>query len=164
MTQSLPADIARLPYRLGVGMMLLNGEGLVFVGRRIDQRTESWQMPQGGIDKGEEPRQTALRELREETGTDRAEILRESRDWLTYDLPPELVANVWHGRYRGQRQKWFLLRFTGHDADIDIATAHPEFDAWRWVAVADLPRLIIPFKRPLYDQVLAEFGPALARL
>lgn len=163
MSDTPPADATNRPYRLGVGLMMLNAKGQVFVGRRIDQRTESWQMPQGGIDEGEAPRRTALRELLEETGTDKVEILGESRDWLCYDLPPELARKVWHGRYRGQRQKWFLLRFTGQDRDIDIATHHPEFDAWRWVETSDLLRLIVPFKRPLYELVLAEFGPRLVK-
>jgi len=146
-------------YRPAVGIMLLNRDGLVFVGRRIDmpERLAAWQMPQGGIDPGETPRQAALRELGEEVGTDRAEILAESRAWLRYDLPAEIAGRMWGGRFRGQRQKWFAMRFTGHDADIDIATEHPEFDAWRWAAPAELPELIVPFKRPLYCDVIADF-------
>ena len=150
-------DLASRPYRPGVGMMLLNREGQVFVGRRLDQTAEAWQMPQGGIDPGEEPRATALRELAEEIGTAKAEIIAESRDWLTYDLPPELADKVWKGRYRGQKQKWFALRFLGRDSDIDVATAHPEFEAWRWAPAGDMLRLIVPFKRALYEQVVAEF-------
>lgn len=152
-----------LPYRQGVGLMLFNAEGRVFVARRIDT-ADAWQMPQGGIDKGEEPRQTALRELEEEIGTNRAEIIAESRDWLTYDLPHHLVGKVWKGRYRGQRQKWFALRFTGQDADIDIATSHPEFDAWKWVRFPDLIDLIVPFKRELYTAVMGEFRDLAASL
>ena len=147
-------------YRPGVGIMLLNRDGLVFVGRRIDMPAglAAWQMPQGGIDEGEEPRQAALRELGEEVGTSRTEILAESRGWLHYDVPPELTAGLWSGRYRGQRQKWFLMRFLGADSDIDpAATGHPEFDAWEWVQPARLPELIVPFKRQLYLDVLAEF-------
>ena len=151
-------------YRPAVGMMLLNREGRVFVGRRIDMPAglAAWQMPQGGIDPGETPRQAAIRELKEEVGTDKAEILAESRSWLRYDLPKELRARLggmWGGRYRGQQQKWFAMRFTGENSDIDpAATEHPEFDAWEWVACKRLPELIVPFKRQLYLDVLAEFG------
>ncbi|MDD3444326.1 MAG: RNA pyrophosphohydrolase, partial [Zavarzinia sp.] len=116
-------------------------------------------MPQGGIDEGEEPQTAALRELGEEIGTEKAEIIAESTDWLTYDLPAELVPQVWKGRYRGQRQKWYAMRFLGTDADIDIATKHPEFAAWRWVEHQTLPDLIVPFKRSLYEAVVAEFAP-----
>ncbi len=148
-------------YRPGVGIMLVNREGLVFVGRRIGMPAglAAWQMPQGGIDPGETPREAALRELREEVGTDRAEILGETRGWLHYDLPEELAGRPWGGRWRGQRQKWFAMRFTGEDSDIDIAAdGHPEFDAWEWVAAERLPELIVPFKRPLYVAVLDELG------
>jgi putative (di)nucleoside polyphosphate hydrolase len=146
-------------YRLGVGIMLVNPEGLVFVGRRADMPAglASWQMPQGGIDPGETPRQTALRELREEVGTDKAEILGETEGWLHYDVPAEVADKSWGGRYRGQRQKWFAMRFTGKDSDIDpAADGHPEFDAWEWVAAERLPSLIVPFKRLLYLAVLDE--------
>jgi putative (di)nucleoside polyphosphate hydrolase len=145
-------------YRPAVGVMLLNRQGWVFVAHRIDMPTmPAWQMPQGGIDPGETPRQAALRELKEEIGTDKAEILGESRRWLKYDLPVELAGKVWGGRYRGQRQKWFVMRFTGNDGDIDLATEHPEFDAWKWVLPTRLPELIVPFKRQLYIDLLAEF-------
>jgi len=149
----------RSAYRRAVGIMLLSGQGQVFVAHRIDMvdAARPWQMPQGGIDPGETPRQAALRELKEEIGTDKAEILGKSRAWLQYDLPVELAGGVWGGRYRGQRQKWFVMRFTGNDADINLATAHPEFDAWRWVMPEQLPALIVPFKRQLYLDVLAEF-------
>jgi putative (di)nucleoside polyphosphate hydrolase len=150
--------VARLPYRPGVGIMLLNAEAEVFVARRIDMKSDAWQMPQGGIDKDEDPRTAALRELVEETGTDRAEIIAESRGWLTYDLPVDLVPKLWRGRFRGQKQKWFAMRFLGRDSDIDIETAHPEFTAWKWASVADLPDLIVPFKRALYRQVIEEFS------
>ncbi|MBO0737191.1 MAG: RNA pyrophosphohydrolase [Alphaproteobacteria bacterium] len=137
--------------------MLLNRSGEVMIGRRIDMpATPAWQMPQGGIDPGETPSQAALRELEEEIGTAKAEILGESRTWLTYELPPEL-AGAWSRRFRGQRQKWFAMRFTGSDADINLATKHPEFDAWKWVAADRLPELIVPFKRQLYIDILAEF-------
>jgi putative (di)nucleoside polyphosphate hydrolase len=145
-------------YRSAVGVMLLSRAGEVFVARRIDMPTlPAWQMPQGGIDPGETPVQAALRELKEEIGTDKAEILGESRMWLKYDLPVELAGGVWGGRFRGQRQKWFAMRFTGNDADIDLATDHPEFDAWKWILPERLPEVIVPFKRQLYIDILAEF-------
>jgi putative (di)nucleoside polyphosphate hydrolase len=138
--------------------MLLNRRGEVFVGRRSDMPVmPAWQMPQGGIDPGETPRQAAMRELEEEIGTAKAEILGESRAWLKYDLPAALAGGMWGGRYRGQRQKWFVMRFAGIDADINLATEHPEFDAWRWVAPERLPDLIVPFKRQLYIDILVEF-------
>ena len=146
-------------YRLGVGVMLLNRNGLVFVAKRIDMPGEAWQMPQGGVDKDEKPRQAAFRELKEETGTDKAEIIAETRGWLTYDLPPEVLDKIsWGKRYRGQKQKWFAMRFTGKDGDIDLeAHKHPEFSEWRWAPVDSLVPLIVPFKRDLYQQVVAEF-------
>jgi putative (di)nucleoside polyphosphate hydrolase len=151
-------------YRPGVGIMLLNPQGQVFVARRVDLPGENWQMPQGGIDHGEEPRAAALRELAEETGIGRAEILAESIDWLRYDLPPELLARARHGGWRGQRQKWFLMRFTGSDDDIDLAAGEPEFDAWKWVPVRELPRLAVPFKRQVYLDLMAEFRALLTDL
>ena len=155
---ALPESELRF-YRPGVGIMLLNGSGRVFVGRRIDMPAglAAWQMPQGGIDDGETPRQAALRELQEEVGTEKAEILAESQLWHRYDLPPEIARRRWKGRFRGQRQKWFAMRFTGSDADIDLATHHPEFDAWEWVEPERLPELIVPFKRRIYEAVLTEF-------
>ena len=146
-------------YRLGVGVMLLNRAGHVFVAERIDY-PGAWQMPQGGIDAGEDPRQAAFRELEEEIGTAQAEIIAESRDWLTYDLPPEILGQVvWGGRYRGQKQKWFAMRFLGEDRDIDIAKhTHPEFSAWRWAPVDTLVDAIVPFKRDLYRQIVVELG------
>jgi putative (di)nucleoside polyphosphate hydrolase len=156
-------DPTTLPYRPCVGVMLINPAGRVFVGQRRDT-PDAWQMPQGGIDRGETPRVAALRELEEEIGTAAAEIVAETQDWLRYDLPPDLLGRVWGGRYRGQKQKWVAARFTGTDADIDLATAHPEFDAWQWVEPAELVGLIVPFKRPIYEAVVAEFGPVLERL
>lgn len=146
-----------LPYRPCVGIMLLNRAGAVFVAKRIDMPSDAWQMPQGGIDPGEDPRAAALRELAEETGTDKAEIVGEVAEWLDYDLPPELQGRLWGGRYRGQRQKWFAMRFTGADKDIDIATKHPEFSAWKWAPIETLPALAISFKRPIYERLVAEF-------
>jgi putative (di)nucleoside polyphosphate hydrolase len=153
-----PEGIAHLPYRPCVGIMLIDRGGRVFVAQRIDNPGAAWQMPQGGIDEGESPRQAALRELHEETGTDKAEILAESGNWLRYDLPAELVPRIWGGCYRGQEQKWFALRFLGNDADIDIATEIPEFSVWRWAEMAELPDIIVPFKRRIYQEVIAEFG------
>lgn len=150
--------ITDLPYRPGVGIMLLNREGRVFVAKRIDMVSEAWQMPQGGIDAGEEPLAAALRELKEEIGTDKAELLAESRDWYSYDLPEVLIPKIWGGKYRGQKQKWFALRFTGTDADINIATTHPEFSEWHWVPIRELPDIIVPFKRALYQALVEEFG------
>jgi putative (di)nucleoside polyphosphate hydrolase len=152
-----PADDAL--YRPNVGIMLLNRIGRAFVAKRIDFPGDAWQMPQGGIDEGEDPRRAALRELEEEIGTTKAELLAESRDWFRYDLPAELQGKLWSGKWKGQRQKWFAMRFTGADADIDIATAHPEFSAWRWVDPGQVPLLIIPFKRAIYERVVEEFRP-----
>ena len=146
-----------LPYRPCVGIMLFDQDGKVFVGKRIDQTVEAWQMPQGGIDKCETPTQAALRELQEEVGTDKAHIIGEMEDWVTYDLPPHLVGVAFHGKYRGQRQKWFALRFTGNDADIDLAAHEPEFSAFQWVSLEALPGLIVPFKRESYKAVIAAF-------
>jgi putative (di)nucleoside polyphosphate hydrolase len=146
-----------LPYRPCVGVMLINAEGLVFVGRRIDQIVEGWQMPQGGIDLGEDPKQAALRELKEEIGTNKADLLREMEGWLTYDLPVQLVGVALKGRYRGQRQKWLAMRFTGKDKDIDVNTDEPEFAEWKWLAMEALPRMIVPFKRDTYAKVIEAF-------
>jgi len=137
--------------------MLLNCEGQVLVGQRIDMPSEHWQMPQGGIDPGEDVRSAAFRELREEIGTDKATILAESEDWLTYDVPPDLKKRLWGGRYRGQSQKWMVMRFTGRDADIDLETHQPEFSAWKWVDIETLPDLIVPFKRDLYSLLVARY-------
>ena len=157
MSKAVAAKRRALRYRRAVGIMLLNGRNQVFVAQRINFPGEAWQMPQGGIDTGESPREAALRELEEEIGTAKADILAESRVWLKYDLPVELAGGIWGGRYRGQRQKWFVMRFTGSDADINLATEHPEFDAWQWVAADRLPDLIVSFKRQLYIDILAEF-------
>jgi putative (di)nucleoside polyphosphate hydrolase len=152
-----------LPYRRGVGVVLVNTAGKVFVAERLNM-PGAWQMPQGGIDDGETPRQAALRELKEEIGTDKAEIVRASANWLTYELPPELVGVAWKGKYRGQKQKWFLMRFTGTDKDIDIATAHPEFGRWKWLSFLELPKVIVAFKRDLYLDVVAAFSADVAEM
>ena len=145
------------PYRPCVGILLVDGGGRIFVARRSDT-PDAWQMPQGGIDPGETPRDAALRELKEETGTDRAVLLAEAKDWLRYDLPPDLAARTWKGRYRGQAQKWFAFRFTGEDRDIDLDAHIREFDAWRWATPAEVLDHIVPFKRPVYESVLEEFA------
>lgn len=154
-------DPTSLPYRPAAAIMLLNSENRVWVGQRRDSTLEAWQMPQGGLDEGEEPEAGALRELQEETGiaSHLVEIIARSRQELLYDLPADLVGKLWKGRYRGQRQHWFLGRFLGTDTDVHLDTAEPEFRAWRWVAAEELPHLIVPFKRTLYESILAEFRP-----
>ena len=157
-----PDDDPR-PYRPGVGALLLNGAGRVWVGERIrrtgQQMEYPWQLPQGGLDEGEDPRDAVIRELEEETGTAKAEIIGETPDWLTYDLPADVRDRVWKGRFRGQCQKWYALRFLGQDGDFDLNTHHkPEFSSWRWAPMAELPALVVPFKRGLYHDLLAAFG------
>ncbi|WP_028031428.1 RNA pyrophosphohydrolase [Gemmobacter nectariphilus] len=153
-----------LPYRPCVGVMLVNRDGLIFAGQRLDSESPAWQMPQGGIDEGEKPRKAALRELWEETGvtSDLVEFVAKTSDWVLYDLPPELLGKVWGGKFRGQRQKWFLFRFTGTDDQIRIDTEHPEFSRWKWVQADDMLAAIVPFKRAVYDKVVAEFREHLA--
>ncbi|SDD68966.1 RNA pyrophosphohydrolase [Ruegeria marina] len=154
-----PEEIARLPYRPCVGLVLMNARGHVFVGQRMDQNTDAWQMPQGGVDVGEDPFEAALRELWEETGVtaDLVELVAETEGWLPYDLPQDLVPRIWKGRYRGQEQKWYLFRFLGRDDQIDIATDHPEFSRWKWQSPDRLVVEIVPFKREVYRQVLQAF-------
>lgn len=148
-----------LPYRPNVGAALFNRAGQVFIGRRADQEVANWQMPQGGIDEGEDARVAVLRELEEEIGTANATILAEHPEWLTYDLPPEALARAFRGRYRGQRQKWFALRFDGTEDEIALDRhVHPEFSAWKWVSLAELPGLVVPFKRHVYEAVASEFS------
>jgi putative (di)nucleoside polyphosphate hydrolase len=157
------AEIEGLPYRPCVGVMLVNREGRVFAGQRLDSPGPAWQMPQGGIDEGEDPRAAALRELAEETGipASAVEVVAETAEWIRYDLPVELVPRMWKGRFRGQRQRWFLMRFLGEDGLIDIATADPEFRAWAWVDPAELVERIVPFKRATYAAVLEAFADRL---
>jgi putative (di)nucleoside polyphosphate hydrolase len=164
-------DKERLPYRPCVGIMLLNAEGHAFIGRRADHEGEPegtgtwWQMPQGGVDEGEDVEAAARRELAEETGVRNARFIGATRDWLTYDLPAELIGIAWEGRYRGQKQLWFAARFEGEDSEIDIGPREgheQEFDAWRWAKLKELPSLVVPFKRKVYMRVIEELG-ALVR-
>ena len=160
MASSAP-DITSLPYRPGVGVMLLNHERQVFVARRLDMTSEAWQMPQGGIDEGEEPYPAALRELEEETSVTSVSLLAELPDWQTYDLPANLVPKMWGGKFRGQKQKWYALRFEGPESEINLETKHPEFTEWRWVPMQHLPDLIVPFKREMYADLVKQFSPLL---
>jgi putative (di)nucleoside polyphosphate hydrolase len=162
-----------LPYRPSAGIMLLNAQKLVFVGKRTPRldategQDEWWQMPQGGVDAGEDPEIAARRELFEETGIRSISFLARSPDWLTYDLPPELVGVAWKGRYRGQKQMWFLTRFEGEESEITL-TPEPqhksEFESWKWVPVEALPALVVPFKRAVYEHVISTFAPIIATL
>jgi putative (di)nucleoside polyphosphate hydrolase len=152
-----PWDYDALPYRRGVGIALFNEAGRVFVAQRLDSPGPAWQMPQGGIDKGETPRDAAWRELQEETGVTSAALIAETPGWLSYDLPADLAKTLWKGKYRGQEQKWYAFRFTGPESEIDIAGEHPEFSAWKWADFRAVPELIVPFKRPLYQQVVLAF-------
>jgi putative (di)nucleoside polyphosphate hydrolase len=153
-------DPNTLPYRPAAGVMLLNRDGKVFVAQRLDSTLEAWQMPQGGLDDGEDPEAGALRELEEETGIspDKVEILRRYPVELYYDLPDDLIGKMWKGKWRGQRQTWFLMRFTGSDEDVTLETAEPEFRAWKWAEPDTLPAMIVPFKRKLYEEVLEAFA------
>ena len=153
------ASAVSADYRRGVGIVLLNSNNLVFVGHRRDvPQPNGWQMPQGGIDEGETPREAARRELREETGADKVEIIAKTRGWTRYDLPPHLVGVAWGGRWRGQMHRWLLMRFLGDDREIDLATEHPEFSAWKWVTTKEACEIVVPFKRSVYVEVFVEFA------
>jgi putative (di)nucleoside polyphosphate hydrolase len=156
-------QIDELPYRPCVGLMILDPMGRIFAGQRISGMPDAWQMPQGGIDEGETPRQAVLRELTEETGIgeSQVEILRQCPEWLAYELPRHLVTKLWNGRYRGQKQLWFAIRFHGSDRDVNIDTAEPEFRTWSWMAQDELVNRIVPFKRDTYARVFAEFADLL---
>lgn len=152
-----------LPYRLNVGIMLINHDCLVFVGQRRDNHSDAWQMPQGGIDDGENPKEAALRELHEETGipANLVQVLEVSENWISYDLPKDLISQLWGGRFRGQKQKWYLMRFLGSDAEVNIQTETPEFSAWKWIPPDALVENIVPFKKSVYQKVLSEFSKTL---
>jgi putative (di)nucleoside polyphosphate hydrolase len=149
----------KLPYRSNVGIMMVNEKGYVFVGKRLDNNQNAWQMPQGGIDAGEDPETAAYRELLEETGVKKQDVrfVASSSQWLSYDLPEDLIPILWNGKFRGQKQKWFLFKFLGEDGDINIATEHPEFSKWKWISKENLLKEIVPFKKSVYENVLKEF-------
>ena len=149
----------KLPYRSNVGIMMVNEKGYVFVGQRLDNNQNAWQMPQGGIDAGEDPETAAYRELLEETGVKKQDVrfVASSSQWLSYELPEDLIPILWNGKYRGQKQKWFLFKFLGEDGDINIATEHPEFSKWKWISKENLLKEIVPFKKSVYENVLKEF-------
>ena len=149
----------KLPYRSNVGIMMVNEKGYVFVGQRLDNNQDAWQMPQGGIDPGEDPETAAYRELLEETGVKKQDVrfVASSSQWLSYDLPEDLIPILWNGKFRGQKQKWFLFKFLGEDGDINIATEHPEFSKWKWISKENLLKEIVPFKKSVYENVLKEF-------
>lgn len=156
-------EASELPFRQGVGMVIVDKNNRVFVGKRIDSKVNGWQMPQGGIDLGETPSSAALREMEEEIGSNKGRIIAESKKWYSYRVPNFLIPKLWNGQYCGQRQKWFLIRFTGKDSDININTETPEFDQWKWVELDQLLVDIIPFKLKLYQQVIQEFKPILEK-
>ena len=152
-------NFKNLPYRSNVGIMLINDDGHVFVGQRLDNNQNAWQMPQGGIDGDEDPQSAAYRELLEETGIEKENVkfLATSSKWLLYDLPEDLIPKLWDGKYRGQKQKWFLFKFLGTNKDINISTEHPEFSSWKWIPKENLLEEIVPFKKSVYESVLREF-------
>ena len=153
-------DVSKLEYRKNVGMVLINAEGHIFAGKRLDNNTDAWQMPQGGIDEGETPEKAAFRELSEETGIhhSKARLLGKTKDWLSYDIPVDLIPKLWGGRYRGQKQKWFAFEFLGKDSDINIVTEEPEFSEWAWKSRDNLLSSIVPFKLDVYQTVFLELG------
>lgn len=149
----------KLPYRANVGIMVINQTGFVFVAQRLDHYSDAWQMPQGGVDPGEDTQTAAIRELEEETGipANKVNIIAESSGWIPYELPPDLIPKLWDGKYRGQKQKWYLMKFLGEDTDINIDTSEPEFSTWKWIDPKELPNAIVPFKRDVYVRILEEF-------
>jgi putative (di)nucleoside polyphosphate hydrolase len=155
----MQTNFNKLPYRSNVGIMMVNEKGYVFVGQRLDNNRIAWQMPQGGIDAGEDPETAAYRELLEETGVKKQDVrfVASSSQWLSYDLPEDLIPILWNGKFRGQKQKWFLFKFLGEDGDINIATEHPEFSKWKWISKENLLKEIVPFKKSVYENVLKEF-------
>ena len=155
----MQTNFNKLPYRSNVGIMMVNEKGFVFVGQRLDNNQNAWQMPQGGIDAGEDPETAAYRELLEETGVKKQDVrfVASSSQWLSYELPEDLIPILWNGKYRGQKQKWFLFKFLGEDGDINIATEHPEFSKWKWISKENLLKEIVPFKKSVYENVLKEF-------
>ena len=155
----MQTNFNKLPYRSNVGIMMVNEKGYVFVGQRLDNNQNAWQMPQGGIDAGEDPETAAYRELLEETGVKKQDVrfVASLSKWLSYDLPEDLIPILWNGKFRGQKQKWFLFKFLGEDGDINIATEHPEFSKWKWISKENLLKEIVPFKKSVYENVLKEF-------
>jgi putative (di)nucleoside polyphosphate hydrolase len=155
----MQTNFNKLPYRSNVGIMMVNEQGYVFVGQRLDNNQNAWQMPQGGIDAGEDPETAAYRELLEETGVKKQDVrfVASLSKWLSYDLPEDLIPILWNGKFRGQKQKWFLFKFLGEDGDINIATEHPEFSKWKWISKENLLKEIVPFKKSVYENVLKEF-------
>lgn len=155
----MQTNFNKLPYRSNVGIMMVNEKGYVFVGQRLDNNQNAWQMPQGGIDAGEDPETAAYRELLEETGVKKQDVrfVASSSQWLSYDLPEDLIPILWNGKFRGQKQKWFLFKFLGEDGDINIETEHPEFSKWKWISKENLLKEIVPFKKSVYENVLKEF-------
>ena len=165
MSKVVKKDSKHLHYRLAVGLMILNRNCEVFVGKRIDTKIEAWQMPQGGIDDGEKPEDTALREMEEEIGTGNGKIIAESKKWYSYDLPAHLIPKLWGGKYKGQTQKWFLIQFLGEDSEINInKNKNPEFIEWRWTNFEELSSIIIPFKKKLYLTIMEEFKERILEL
>lgn len=158
MYKDVKSSSIKLPYRLGVGMMILNKDNKVFVGQRVDTKVMAWQMPQGGIDIGETPSSAAMREMIEEIGTNNAKIIVESKYWYTYSLPKILIPRLWNGQFKGQQQRWFLIRFLGEDSEINLNYHKAEFTAWKWIDVDTLLKVIVPFKRKLYKAVIKEFS------
>ena len=149
-------DKNNLPLRLGVGIILINDKNKIFVGKRIDNPVNLWQMPQGGVDKGEKLKQAALRELEEETGINKVKIVGEIENWLEYELPKNLLGKIWKGEYRGQKQKWFIMKFLGNNQDINIKTKKPEFIDWKWVEIIELPKIVVNFKIKVYEKIVKE--------